>query len=42
MLPKPIGYRYFYIDDDGKYIEITKKQYEEWNTSGYWICIPNK
>jgi len=40
MLPKPIGYKYFYVNDDWEYIEITKKQYEEWNTSGYWVCIP--
>jgi len=40
MLPKPIDYKYFYVNEDCKYIEITKKQYEEWNTSGYWVCIP--
>jgi len=28
MLPKPIGYRYFYINEDWEYIEITKKEYE--------------
>ena len=31
MLPKPIGYKYFYINEDWKYIEITRKEYEEWN-----------
>ena len=31
MLPKPIGYRYFYINEDWEYIEITKKEYETWN-----------
>ena len=30
MLPKPIGYRYFYINEDWEYIEITKKEYETW------------
>ena len=40
MLPKPIGYKYYYVNEDWKCIEITKKQYEEWNTSGYWVCIP--
>ena len=31
MLPKPIGYRYFYINEDWEYIEITRKEYEKWN-----------
>ena len=29
MLPKPIGYKYFYINEDWEYIEITKKEYGE-------------
>ena len=31
MLPKPIGYKYFYINEDWEYIEITKKEYKTWN-----------
>ena len=31
MLPKPIGYRYFYINEDWEYIETTRKEYEKWN-----------
>lgn len=30
MLPEPIGYRYFYINEDWEYIEITRKEYDEW------------
>jgi len=30
MLPKPISYKYFYVNEDWKYIEITRKEYEEW------------
>ena len=29
MLPEPIGYKYFYINENWEYIEITKKEYEE-------------
>ena len=28
MLPKPIGYRYFYFDEDFELVEITKEEYE--------------
>lgn len=28
MFPKPIGYKYFYFDEDFKLIEITKEEYE--------------
>ena len=34
-LPKPIGYKYFYINENWEYVEITKKQYEEWSISGW-------
>jgi len=39
-LPKPVGYKYFYFNEDFKYIEITEEEYEAWDTSGYWVSIP--